>query len=283
MCLTPLGVSAQGAQPAMQGSATPVGRFIAEAREGTRRYHSQDAAIVDGFKRVGVEFPAMGEHWVSFERVMEDTLIARRPSVLIYANAGGTPTLAGVAYTALLDRGELPPDFPAARDYWHEHNGSVADESFPIAHHATGKTTGGDEQPLRLSVLHAWIWTPNPAGVFVTDNWRIPFLRLGLPAPRVPNRDAVRALGLGMDEEEYYHLMLRTAANLTSAEEVIAARVLAAFRAQAVAEITSLRRKRRLTAEDSERLVMVWSALWSALERTLPARASQIRELRKRL
>ena len=81
-------------------------RFVAAARAGTTRYRSRDAAIADGYKRVGVEFPAMGEHWVSLARIMEDTVVAERPSVLIYVTVNGSPRLAGVAYTDLLEPGE---------------------------------------------------------------------------------------------------------------------------------------------------------------------------------
>ena len=76
---------------------------LAPARRAIARAH---AAIADGFRPVGVEFPAMGEHWVNLARVMADTLDPAMPPVLIYVMVNGKPQLGGVAFTDLLGRGE---------------------------------------------------------------------------------------------------------------------------------------------------------------------------------
>jgi hypothetical protein len=268
-----------------------VDRFVSEARDGTRRYRSQANAIADGFKRVGVEFPAMGEHWVNLQRVMEDTLAAPRPSVLIYVNVHGQPRLAGVGYTALLDSGEQPPDFAPARGFWHEHNGTVADESFPLAHQlhreaGTG-TTAGDAS-LRLSILHAWIWTPNADGLFTTENWALPSLRVGAAAPVVLSHDAMRAMALASDSSEYYALMLRTGLSsrnppLTTAEERSVLNALAAYRDRAARDAALVRGKDRVTSDITARLATTWTSMWVELERRLPARVGRLRELRQLL
>ena len=120
----PMGLSAKTYSPEA---------FVADARKGTRRYLSQQEAVNDGFTRVGVEFPAMGEHWVSFARVMEDSFVAKRPSVLIYTNTVGGPTLAGVAYSKLLTPGGTPPAFfreCLARAQRHSERRELADRSF---------------------------------------------------------------------------------------------------------------------------------------------------------
>jgi hypothetical protein len=124
--------------------------FVAAARAATVRYRSQEAAVADGYRRVGTDFPSMGEHWVNLALVMADTFIAAKPPVLTYIQVGGAPRLAGVAYTALLDRGERLPDFAPARGHWHEHNGSIVEESFLAGHHRRGANDN-----MRLSVLHA--------------------------------------------------------------------------------------------------------------------------------
>ena len=284
---SPGAVVAQSAAPPAAGTATmSTESFLARARAGTSRYRSQSAAVTDGYKRVGVEFPAMGEHWVHLGRVLEDSLIPERPSVLIYVNVDGEPRLAGVAYTDLLQGGEASPSFPAPGG-WHEHNGTVADESFPLAHeamHATTTTSAAAEPEMRLAVLHAWLWSANPAGVFVTDNWSLPFLRLGIsPPPSAVPRDALHALGLAADEEGYLLLTLRTGLGLTMPEEAAASRVLSAHREQALGEAARVRAARRLTSETSDRLVAAWSDTWSALERALPRRATALRTLRRQL
>ena len=257
--------------------------FLARAREGTRRYQSQEAAIADGYRRVGVGFPAMGEHWVNASAVLGDTLIAERPAVLIYVDVGGEPRLAGVAYTDLLRPGEVRPVFPAP-GMWHEHNGTVADESFPLNHgdaRAMLASDGGAE--LRLAVLHAWIWTPNPRGVFSTDNWSLPFVRLGIPAADGVPREVLQALALALDDEGYLLLTLRTGLGLTVDEEDAASTVLATRRTLAKDEAAAIQAAGQLTAEESARLAALWAETWPALERALPARAAALRQLRAQL
>ena len=266
-------------------SATTTEQFIARARTGTARYRSQDAAITDGYKPVGVEFPAMGQHWVHLGRVLEDSLIPERPSVLIYATIGGEPRLAGVAYTDLLDEGDAPPSFLAPGG-WHEHNGSVADESLPFAHESARRPSAAGsaaESEMRLAVLHAWLWTTNPASVFVTDNWALPSLRLGVPVAASVPRDALQALALADDEDGYLLLTLRTALGLTTAEEAAASNVLSAAKSRAEHEQAAARKARRLTPETTARLVSLWASTWSELERALPRRVAPLRALRRQL
>lgn len=274
-----------------QRSSTAVNGFVNDARDGTRRYQSQANAIADGFKRVGVEFPAMGEHWVNLQRVMEDTLLPARPSVLIYVNVHGEARLAGVGYTALLRPGEQPPDFAPARGFWHEHNGTVADESFPLAHHMSETATaasGNGESSLRLSILHAWVWMLNGDGLFATENWSLPSLRVGLSDWRARSHDALRALALASDTTEYYALMIRTGVAgsgtpLTASEERAALDVLTRSRAAAAGEAALLRGRAHVTDDAVARLALTWESLWSELERILPARAPLLRELRRHL
>jgi hypothetical protein len=266
-----------------------VERFVSAARDGTRRYKSQAIAIADGFKRVGVEFPAMGEHWVNLQRVMEDTLVPARPSVLIYVNVRGEARLAGVGYTALLQHGEQPPEFPPAHPFWHEHNGTVVDESFPLAHHLDGGTspTGDATAALRLSILHAWVWAPNADGVFATDNWSLPSVRVGAAAPLELSRDALRGLTLAADSSDYYALMVRTGAGgngrpLTPQEERAISTVISDHRARAARDAARLNSPHPVP-DAAARLASTWLSLWSTLERALPARIPQLRTLRQHL
>ena len=127
--LRPLGSRMSSQSPPDANTA-----FVAAARAGAARYRSRDAAIADGFRPVGVEFPAMGEHWVNLARVMADTLDPAMPPVLIYVMVNGKPQLGGVGFTDLLSRGESVGRVPGAR-FWHEHNGSITEESFPLQHH----------------------------------------------------------------------------------------------------------------------------------------------------
>lgn len=265
--------------------------FLADARAGTRRYRSQQAAIDDGFTRVGTEFPAMGEHWVSFARVLEDSLDAGRPSILIYVTADGGPRLAGVAYTELVEGRDLAPTFPSA-DAWHEHNGAVDEESLPIRHsgaaHAAGARPGAAEVAApRVFVMHAWVWTSNPDGVFATDNWGLPFARRGVAlADTLPHevaRGVVRALALADDHGGYHRMVLRSTLGLGGRDDSIVGELLARHQQRAARAAPSIPAIGPLTASQSGRLVGEWESLWSDLEAALPARAADLRRLRRQM
>jgi hypothetical protein len=251
-------------------------KLIAAARSGTSRYQDVNVAIADGFKRVGVEFPAMGEHWVSLPRVLENRFDASRPSVLIYITTPGARRLAGVGYTALLDEGEHPPASAAKLSDWHEHNGSVIDESLPVhggSHDA--RTASAELEGTRLAILHVWAWTDNPAGVFVTENWRLPLVRSGI-GEKALSAAAVRGLSLANDSASYYEQTLGTALQLNDAELQAVRDVVAGARRAARGAIGS-------GGVDDRALAASWTALWTSLERALPRHRGALRALRTKL
>jgi hypothetical protein len=258
--------------------------FIVAAKRAAAAYRTQDAAIADGFRPVGVEFPAMGEHWVSLQRVMANTIDPALPSVLIYVTIGGHATLGGVGYTKLLRKGEPLPSSPAS-GYWHEHNGSVAEESFPLRHHMGSDSRPGRGDELRLAILHLWTEIPNDAGPFATDNWRLPLRRLGT-VTLSPTVDALQAIALAQDETGYFALMLRVALEPTDREEAIITRALSDHRAAAIKQVASLRVTSPSTrVQDSAKreLTNVWQSLWRTLAERMPSRRAQLSALRSDL
>ena len=258
-------------------SAAPLEDFVAAARAGTQRYQSAELAAADGFKRVGTEFPFMGEHWVNLARVLENRFDAASPSVLTYITKDGARVLAGVGYGALLRPGEAVPASVAPASAWHEHSGAVADESLPIhgsssSHHnqGAGASEAADDS-LRFMVLHAWVWTPNPQGMFVTDNPALPLVRLG--AQPVLDSDALRGLTLAQDSAGYYAQMLVTSLRANEMESRVVDRVLASRRALARQGVGG-------ATVDASALRDAWIGLWPELERALPGRASDLGRLR---
>jgi hypothetical protein len=175
-----------------------VARFIADARRATERFKDIDVAIAERYVKIGPDFPAMGEHWVNGESVMKSTE-GPRPSILTYTTIDGKPTLTGVVYTVILPPGKKPPELlPGAQ--WHDHVGSVDEESLLFGHDHTAP------DGLRLSVMHAWVWTPNPEGTFATDNWDLPFTRVGLTRPRGSSPRAARGMALATSTSYYARL-----------------------------------------------------------------------------
>ncbi len=243
--------------------------FRAEARAATQRFADVTAARAEGFRLVGVEFPRMGEHWVNLARVLENRFAPDRPSVLIYVNVAGSRRLAGLAYTAVLKPGETPPASVAPIAAWHEHNGSVAEESLPL-HHATGVASQGDA--LRLAILHAWVWQANPAGLFVTDNATLPFLRRGLSA-RPTSAATLNGMDLAADSARYFELQIGTAWQASEDERSIVQRIVEDHRSRAA----------RIPDAAADAFAAAWRALWTDLERALPAHSDRLRTVRARL
>jgi hypothetical protein len=286
-----LGWRAPAPTPALPGrpASPPAGaaldptRFLAEARLATVRYDSLQHAIDDGFTRVGSEFPAMGEHWVSFTRVMENTFDARRPSVLIYASTVDGPRLAGVAYSRLIGADVAPPAFPFV-GAWHEHNGTVSEESLPTGHAAhMPSMQDASHLPadsLRFLILHAWIRAANPAGPFATDNWTLPLLRVGLdPESSLPHA-TIRGLALVADERDYHYEVLSTALALSPPDDSVLAGIVRSRRTRLGGELALIRHNRSVSPRQSAMLEATWDSLWADLRRVFPSRRNDLERLR---
>ena len=196
-------------QAAAQESPSPSRQdFIAIVREATARYRDRAVAISDGYRPIGPDFPGMGEHWISVPLLLKGEVDPRRPPILEYATLGNEVTLVGAAFAVLLKGGERPPSgaIPVAETDWHYHSGTVSEESFVASHAAGGHQH--DSGPA-IAVLHVWAWYQNPDGPFATDNWALPFARLGLPVPSSePSTDAWHAVALAAGGERYYLALL---------------------------------------------------------------------------
>lgn len=190
--------------------------FVASARAGTERYRDPAAARAAGYRPIGPDFPGMGRHWLHTGLILRDTLDPAQPPILEYAELGGTTTLVGVAYAKLVRGAERPRLVDAPDDAWHFHGGTVEEESFLRSH-------AGVEQPdtgPRIAVLHAWIWLENPDGLLATDNWALPYARLGYARPPDGSVAAARALALAAGESgrAYVETLYRAVARLTPEE-----------------------------------------------------------------
>jgi hypothetical protein len=147
-----------------------------------------------------MDFPSMGEHWVNPSMVFEGKFDVAHPAILTYSLVHGRPTLLGVVFAIPLAPGEAPPAAFGPRAIWHEHNGSLEEESLLPEHHSMPST----ESEVRLAVLHAWVRAANPDGVFEAENWALPFVRLGLDVPASFPKGAARALALLSGGDRYF-------------------------------------------------------------------------------
>jgi hypothetical protein len=272
VALAVLWASAGAAQPPARCdtamSSLSRASFVECARAGTERYRDQRVALLDGYRRIGRDFPAMGEHWIRVGLLFDGRIEASHPEVLVYVTIGGTPHLLGVAYAAPLLDGERPPDGPAGRDAWHDHSRTIEDETVLPRHHTSDSAADG----ARLAMLHAWIWSVNPEGTFAADNWAIPYLRLGLTLDTTFSVSAAKALSLATDGGREYVERAIAATGLQPAE----AQRVKGVMDRAQAEATSIAQDVRDAAmgePQSRSLAAIWTGMWAALDEALGAEA----------
>jgi hypothetical protein len=184
--------------------------FAAAARTATQKYRDRDVAIASGFRQLGMDFPSMGEHWVNPGKVMAGKFDPADPAMLTYARIRGKVELVGVVYAVPLAPGADPPSLSGGVNRWHEHNGTVDEESMLPEHHSSSHS---ERSTTRLAILHLWLWVPNSAGIFAADNWGLPFARLGFEQPRNlgERTDAARAISLVSGGEQFYTALMRDA------------------------------------------------------------------------
>ena len=256
--------------PAVLGAA-----FLDKARIAVRHYASLDSAVVAGYRQLGGDLPSLGEHWIHPGLVMSGGIDPSRPSVLIYIRTASGPVLAGAAWTKVLGPGEAYPSLPAGASAWHEHNGTVAEETLPMMHNHAAMSSA---EPTRVAILHAWIGIDNPSGVWVADNWALPFARAGLRADNA-SVAAARAMSLTAPGAiAYYERVIASAAGRDS---VVLGRVRTIL-SDAAAEATTVRgaSSGQLSESELAQLSDLWTRVWAQVTNGPPSpRDDQLRRL----
>ena len=247
------------AQSAPSPSPDRVREFIATARAAARRYEAQEAALADGYRAVGPDSPAMGQHWVHVMRLFDGGVDAARTQILTYIQVDGRPVLTGVAY-ATPARGEADlPEQPVGRAAWHVHDGALDEEAFLPVHHAAGAPGVG------VAVLHLWISIENPDGAWAAENWALPFARLGLAMGYMPTARSASALSLATIGERFITHSLLALARADSA----ALRAMPPIVARHAADVRAWVAERGtapVSAAEMQWLERTWGALWRDLE-----------------
>ena len=239
--------------------------FIAAARTGTAAYRDVAVARAAGYRPMGPDFPGMGRHWVHPALILRDTLDPAAPPILEYAEIAGRTTLVGVAYAKLVRDGTPPVGLPVPPSAWHFHQGTVEEESFLRSHAGVEHLEPGP----RIAVLHAWVWLENPDGLVATDNWALPYARLGYRMPAGASQEAARAVALAAGDggRAYVEALLRAVGRPSPDEEQALARLVerhqAAARALLPGDATTLARCWAELLEDVRAVVRpeVWDRL----------------------
>jgi len=235
-----------------------VDSLAAEAARGAARYADRRVAASDGYRRIGPDFPGMGEHWLNTPALLSGKLDANRPTILIYANIGGVSKLLGVGFVTTTRGDESANGAPGWPEVWHEHSGLLSDESGVApsvsAHDGT-----------HVWVLHAWTTLENPGGRFSPDNWALPFIRAELDVPAHPDADAALALAMLNGGDVYLRDVLTDAGMRTPVRASHVDSVLARSRARVATLVAARRSPRMLSDDDLSMLRAEWRSMSEAL------------------
>jgi hypothetical protein len=157
---------------------------LAQVRAATAKYHDINVAIADGFGVIGAGNcvdSSSGTHgigYVNIPRFLSPEVDPLEPEILNYIPTGdGNLRLVNVVYTnRVMFRDTRPPDTPGYRP------GVFPLTSPVIAPHfeeVSGEFELFGQQPERLFdgrwmyLLSAWVWSPNPNGMFAGTNPRL--------------------------------------------------------------------------------------------------------------
>jgi hypothetical protein len=239
-------------------------RFVECARTAAEKYQDRSRAIADGYRPIGRDFPAMGEHWIRIGLLFDGIVAPERPEVLNYVVVNGNPKLVGLGFATPLLAGELAPEAPAGRNAWHDHTRTIEDETVhphvdsAHAHHET------DPGP-RLAMLHTWLWAANPDGVFAADNWGLAFVRLGLAVPAAGAENAAKALSLLTGGDSFFEELFSAEARPTPRNRATVKAALAQARRR-VEGVIGQRRSGELSAGELSALEIIWKEVLRAID-----------------
>jgi hypothetical protein len=233
--------------------------FLEEIREITIRYHDIQQAKRDGYVLFGPDMPNMGEHYVSPVKAVSRDFNFNRPSVLCYLPVGDKHLLTGVAYTFPAAAGDPPPRLPLEEMNWHYHAGDLELEAHGITEN---NLLEKEPDKPRLAMLHAWIWSKNPDGIFTADHWGLSYMRLGLEIPSHADPDASRALFLLFDGIEYYTRFVELAAAPDGKSLENIQSILNHYSKKVELLASSMKERQMVTDKDQDTLKSIWNEMW---------------------
>jgi len=118
---------------------------LQQARASTAKYKNIENALNDGYVDINVVAPNMGYHFLK-PAILDGQFDYKQPEILVYnKDEKGKFYLVAVEYAIPLSH-PMPEGFSGSADIW------------------DGNTS------FNLWLLHAWVWSYNPEGVFNSTN-----------------------------------------------------------------------------------------------------------------
>ncbi|MCG2589072.1 hypothetical protein [Rhodohalobacter sulfatireducens] len=133
-------------------------KVLAAIRTATATYHDVDKAIADGYLEATPFVPGMGYHYVN-GGLMDDVIDPYAPEALVYIHNPANDSKRRLVAVEYIYPG---PTVENGFDI------SILNDVFPGIDGDEWHHVGGVGW-----TLHAWVWYPNPGGVFNATNSRI--------------------------------------------------------------------------------------------------------------
>ncbi len=159
-----------------------INKQLAQVRRATAKYHDINVALEDGFAAFGNGACAEdadgtgGIVYFNLARVQQQGVVLEEPELLLYVPSGDDNLrLVAVAYfnrVLFIDtRGIIPGTFPSRLNplppYFQEVSGT-----FSLFNQPPDGPLIAPGLPWFYG-LHAWVWSPNPNGMFAVSNPRL--------------------------------------------------------------------------------------------------------------
>ena len=162
--------------PVTAAEAPILAKQLASAKAASAKYKNINVAKADGYFQVTQFIPGLGLHLANL-KISNTVFDPAKPQVLLYEpTVSGGYKLVGVAYS-IAQQGATPPvGFVGGSDVWHFHQNLcfLPGGSVTVAPSAAAcQSRHGYFQARTAWLLHAWIWTKNPGGVFTEYNSRV--------------------------------------------------------------------------------------------------------------
>lgn len=235
---------------------------IREIRSATAMFKDQKMAELYGYRKFGPDMPNMGTHWLYLTSAVDRNFDLSRPSTLTYLTINGEPVLTGVAYTYPVQPGETPPELPLKEMKWHYHSGNLEEEAFGL--HPKSIDSKKENIP-NLAMLHAWVWTDNPDGMFSADNWALSFVRNEIAPPSQPTVEASKALFMLNGGVDYYLKFIELAVGEAQYNKENVKSIMKGYSEKIREKANALRSYETVNMDDQGALKDLWIEMWNAV------------------
>jgi hypothetical protein len=116
----------------------------------------------------------------------------------------------------------------------------------------------------RIALLHAWVWLENPEGPFASDNWALPFSRLGRPVVGPVSPAAAKAASLIAGGDAHVLWVLDRLARPDSAERLAIEAVMREYR-QKVRAVLEPATGEAVSPSEMLALEQTWRTMWTEI------------------